>query len=68
MTRRTVDYGIDLGTTNSGIARMSGGKAEVIKNNEDIDITPSVVWLGKDEQTFVGRRSKERLEEWRVTF
>jgi molecular chaperone DnaK len=33
MTRMTVDYGIDLGTTNSAIAVLDDTEAEVIHNN-----------------------------------
>jgi molecular chaperone DnaK len=63
MTRTTIDYGIDLGTTNSSIALLKGGEVEVIENNERSECTPSAVWLDKGNQLFVGRRAKERLED-----
>jgi molecular chaperone DnaK len=34
MVRGTVDFGIDLGTTNSTIALLKGTDVEVFKNNE----------------------------------
>src|SRR2546430_1253207 len=37
MDRSTVDFGIDLGTTNSAIAVLRGVDDEVIKNNADAD-------------------------------
>ena len=43
MSSTTIDYGIDLGTTNSTIAVVTGTATEVIKNNLESDITPSAV-------------------------
>ncbi|NBV76390.1 MAG: hypothetical protein EBR59_10670, partial [Methylococcaceae bacterium] len=40
MNRTTIDFGIDLGTTNSAIANLKGVGTEIIKNNADADITP----------------------------
>jgi molecular chaperone DnaK len=57
----TIDFGIDLGTTNSCVAVLKGTDTEVIKNDEQIDITPSVVWLDRNETFQIGRRAKERL-------
>ena len=39
MIRTTVDFGIDLGTTNSAIAVFRGVNTEIIKNNYDHDTT-----------------------------
>lgn len=61
MTRPTVDFGIDLGTTNSAIAVVSNGQAEVIKNNENQDITPSVVQISETGSVTVGRKAYEHL-------
>lgn len=63
MARATIDFGIDLGTTNSSIAVLRGIEGEVFKNNEGVEYTPSVVWIDKNDRLFVGRRAKERLED-----
>jgi molecular chaperone DnaK len=61
MNRTTIDFGIDLGTTNSAIAVLKDVSAEIIKNNDDQDVTPSVVSYGKNGQLFVGTRAKNRI-------
>jgi molecular chaperone DnaK len=59
MTRpTTIDFGIDLGTTNSGVCLTTGPDAEVIQNNEHMDITPSAVYIGKDGRLLRGRNAK----------
>ncbi len=63
MSRSTIDFGIDLGTTNSAIAVLKGVKAEVIKSNLDTDITPSAVYIGKNGNVIVGSRAKAKLED-----
>ena len=62
MTRETIDFGIDLGTTNSSIALLKGTEVEVIKNNEGQEYTPSCVWIDKSGRVIVGRAAKERVE------
>jgi molecular chaperone DnaK len=47
MSRQTIDFGIDLGTTNSAIAVMEGVEPLIIKNNQGQDITPSAVGFTK---------------------
>ncbi len=47
--------GIDLGTTNSAIAYMVGGKPEIITNSEGDRTTPSVVAITKDNSRLVGK-------------
>src|SRR5688572_27871366 len=47
--------GIDLGTTNSAIAYMAGGKSEIIANSEGDRTTPSVVAITKDGNRIVGK-------------
>src|ERR1700716_3793080 len=46
--------GIDLGTTNSGVAVMEGGQPVVIVNQEGARTTPSVVAFAKDGERLVG--------------
>lgn len=61
MERATIDYGIDLGTTNSVICYLNGMNAEIIKNNWASDTTPSAVMIDKKGQVVVGRVAKERV-------
>ncbi|HLB56990.1 MAG TPA: molecular chaperone DnaK [Coxiellaceae bacterium] len=52
--------GIDLGTTNSCVAVMEGGKPRVIENAEGARTTPSVVAYAKDGQILVGASAKRQ--------
>jgi len=61
MNRTTIDFGIDLGTTNSSIAVLEGTKTRVFKNNDGQEITPSAVWIDKKGRSFVGQQAKEQL-------
>jgi len=61
VTRPTIDFGIDLGTTNSAIAVVTNGQVEVIKNNDNQELTPSVVWIRGDGSEDVGRSARQRL-------
>jgi len=63
MSRTTIDFGIDLGTTNSAVAVLRGTVPDVIKNNDDHDITPSAVFIDKRGQCYVGQRAKNRQED-----
>lgn len=52
--------GIDLGTTNSCIAIIEGGKATVIPNSEGARTTPSVVHISADGERIVGEHAKKQ--------
>ncbi|MBK5112696.1 MAG: molecular chaperone DnaK [Candidatus Heimdallarchaeota archaeon] len=52
--------GIDLGTTNSGIAYMEGGTPTIIPNAEGGRITPSVVTITEDGEQIVGEIAKRQ--------
>ena len=52
--------GIDLGTTNSCVAIMDGGKPRVIENSEGDRTTPSYVAFTKDDEVLVGQSAKRQ--------
>ncbi|MDW8462519.1 MAG: molecular chaperone DnaK [Geminocystis sp.] len=52
--------GIDLGTTNSVIAVMEGGRPVVIPNSEGSRITPSVVAFNKEGELLVGQMARRQ--------
>jgi molecular chaperone DnaK len=52
--------GIDLGTTNSCVAVLEGGKPIVIPNSEGGRTTPSIVGFGKGSQRLVGQLAKRQ--------
>ena len=60
--RDTIDFGIDLGTTNSAIAVVEDGAVTVIKNEDGADITPSAVWIPKPNEIQVGRWARNGFE------
>jgi len=55
--------GIDLGTTNSAIAFVTGGKPEIVSNKEGGRTTPSVVAIGSDavDEIIVGIPAKNQV-------
>ncbi|MGL5135936.1 MAG: molecular chaperone DnaK, partial [Planktothrix sp.] len=52
--------GIDLGTTNSVVAVMEGGKPVVIANSEGMRTTPSVVGFTKEGERIVGQMARRQ--------
>jgi molecular chaperone DnaK len=72
MNRTTIDFGIDLGTTNSAVAVLSGVTTEIIKNNDNADVTPSAVSINRKGAVFVGLRAKnfiyDNLDDTQIQF
>lgn len=52
--------GIDLGTTNSAMAVVIGGKAEIVENKEGARTTPSMVAISKNNERLVGLLAKRQ--------
>ena len=52
--------GIDLGTTNSCVAVMDGGKAKVIENSEGDRTTPSIIAYAEGDEVIVGSPAKRQ--------
>jgi molecular chaperone DnaK len=68
--RTKIDYGIDLGTTNSAIARMQNGEAKIIKSDFQEDTLPSCVNFNKKQTILAGKSAyttykSERLKALR---
>ena len=61
MKRNTIDFGIDLGTTNSEIACMDNGTIRIFKNDLQSEYTPSVVRIDEKGTIWVGRKAYERM-------
>ena len=70
--RTKIDYGIDLGTTNSAIARMENGKPVIKRSDLLMDTTPSCVSINKKKDFSVGvyannvviNDNKRALKNW----
>jgi molecular chaperone DnaK len=52
-----MQFGIDLGTTNSCVARCEGDAVRIFQNNDLMNVTPSVVRQLKTGRTIVGKRA-----------
>ena len=55
MARTKIDYGIDLGTTNSAICRMEKGEPKIWKSDIGADTLPSCVAFTKNKSSKVGQ-------------
>ena len=72
MSRYKIDYGIDLGTTNSAIARIDNGQSQIIKNDLQSDVTASCVSINKKQAVYLGEQAlnmlnserKKAMEDW----
>lgn len=62
MSRTRIDYGIDLGTTNSAIARLDGNEALIFKSDVQKDTVPSCVHFRKGT-IVVGDRAYSRYSD-----
>lgn len=61
MARSKIDYGIDLGTTNSAICRMENGVPLIIKSDTLADTTPSCVTVTPRKQILVGATARNAM-------
>ena len=63
MARIKIDYGIDLGTTNSAIARMEHGESVIKQTKNLMDTLPSCVYFSKkkkgERDLRIGKKEKE---------
>lgn len=62
MARTKIDYGIDLGTTNSAISRMDSGLPSIKKSDTLKDTTPSCVYINKKRAIQVGDSAYNALK------
>jgi molecular chaperone DnaK len=60
---RLIRFGIDLGTTNSCIALCEGTDVRVFPNNDQMNVTPSVVRILKSGRLIVGSRAYHALRD-----
>ena len=63
MARNKIDYGIDLGTTNSAICRMEKGKPVIIKTDVQMDTMPSCVSVNKKSSIKVGQTAYNTMSQ-----
>ena len=54
MSRQKIDFGIDLGTTNSAIAKIDGGEPKIIKTDTLKDTMPSCIGFNKKQSILAG--------------
>jgi len=62
--RTKIDYGIDLGTTNSAIARIQDGQPVIIKSSDkQKDTMPSCVHFTRKKDIYVGETALDALKK-----
>lgn len=66
MARTKIDYGIDLGTTNSAISRMENGDPTIKKTDTLKDTMPSCVYINKKKAIQVGDSAYNALKRDRL--
>jgi len=62
MSRTKIDYGIDLGTTNSAISRMENGETVIKKTDLLKDTMPSCVYFNKKKAILVGDTAFQQMK------
>lgn len=62
MVRSKIDYGIDLGTTNSAICRMEKGVPTVKKIDVTDDIMPSCIIIDRKKRPVIGKRAYSSMK------
>lgn len=67
MARTKIDYGIDLGTTNSSISRMENGEATIKKTDTLKDTMPSCVYINKKKAFQAGDSAYNALKRDKLT-
>ena len=67
MARTKIDYGIDLGTTNSAISRIENGEAIIKKTDTLKDTMPSCVYINKKQAIQVGDSAFNALKRDKLT-
>ncbi|MEG0931036.1 Hsp70 family protein, partial [Algoriella sp.] len=67
MARTKIDYGIDLGTTNSVISRIENGEAIIKKTDTLKDTMPSCVYINKKQAIQVGDSAYNALKRDKLT-
>ena len=55
------DFGIDLGTTNSCICTLTSNGVKVFQNLDNMNVTPSAIYIGKNGRMLVGRRAYDKM-------
>ena len=66
MARTKIDYGIDLGTTNSAISRMENGEPTIKKTDTLKDTMPSCVYINKKKAIKVGDSAYNALKRQKL--